>query len=138
DDRVEFALPRKLRQISRVFGERLIALLGVLRRHAGARAHLLNDLHERLALNAVRAQDAPRLLFVLADRQQQTIGGDVIVLEPVGLLLRPVESLGRAIAVKALPRSADLRKLLDRRFELRYNGLKVDADSTQHRTRHAF
>jgi hypothetical protein len=128
----------KLRQVARVFRERLKCLLGVLRRHARARAHLLDNPHQRLALDAVRAQDAPRLLFIFGYGQEQAVSRDVIVLELVGLFLRPVERLGRATAVIALPRPADLWKFLDRRVEIRQNGLNVDPDATQHRTRHAF
>src|SRR5439155_18838344 len=87
DDVIELALAREVGEVPRVALEGLVLLLGVDVRHALAAAHLHERLVDGLGPGAVRRQGAgggPRL--VLRDRDQQVLGGDVLVPEPLGFV----------------------------------------------------
>ncbi len=98
DDRVELALLRGLGQVAAELRERLVGALGVLARDALAAAHILDPGEQLVARNGV-------------ERQQQVLGGDVVVLELARLVERLVEHAAERSARLGL-----LRGALDRRL----------------------
>ena len=86
DDRIELALAGRVGEVARVALERLVLVLGILVGHALGAAHLDERLVDRLRRHARRGERAPgRAVAVLGDGDQQVLGGDVLVLEPLGL-----------------------------------------------------
>ena len=81
DHRVELALLGELGEVATELLERLVGALGILRGDALGAAHVLQRGEQRVARDDV-------------EREQQVLGGDVVVLELAHLLLGVVEHLG--------------------------------------------
>ena len=91
DDGVELALAGKVREVLRVLLEGLVLLLGALVRDAAAAAHVLEGREDGRLGEAKREERLRgRRLPVLQEREEEVLGGDVIVLEGGGRLLGEV------------------------------------------------
>ncbi len=92
DDRIELASARQLGEVAAVALERLIRALGVLARHALRSAHAgqrREDLVAReAALGQQRAAGERPVSDAIAD--EQMLGADVLVLQPLGFRLREI------------------------------------------------
>lgn len=101
DDRVEFPLARRLRQVAGVFLERVVALFGRRAVGGAALADRVDRLVERLGGDAGILQDAGRRAALGHGQcQQQALGGDEAVAGLGRQLLRGLEEarqLGRQI-----------------------------------------
>ena len=80
-------LPCQLCQVAAVTLQGLISGLGVLRGDALAAANLLQRLHQPFASDAQLLEQSARGAAVLGHRQEQMLDRDIIVLEPLGLVL---------------------------------------------------
>ena len=87
DDRVELALPGERGQVAAVLLQRLVGRLGRRARDPLAAADLLQRCVDPVARDAEPPQDLPgrARLRVVGERQQEVLGRDVVVLEPLGL-----------------------------------------------------
>jgi hypothetical protein len=113
DHRVELPLLRGLRQVAAELLERLVGLLGVLRRHATPAADLV-DLGEQLV-----ARDD-------VEREQQVLGRDVLVVHALRLVEGPVEHLReRGADLRLLRRALDRRLAAQRGLGLRAQRSRV-------------
>jgi len=102
--------------------------LGVLVGHARARSQLLETLKQTLGRHARTREDPSRLAAVIGDREQQVFGGDVGVLELLGVLERVAEHgvESRSHARRSLrARARDLRHGVDGRGDLGLNEVGV-------------
>ena len=102
DHRVELALLGGLGEVAAEALERLVALLGVLVGHAVRAAHLLDRLRQLVA------RGAGVHLRVARQREQQVLGGHVLVAHPARLVVgaacsRSIRSLPSAGAAPASP-----------------------------------
>ena len=88
DDGVDPAQAGHLDQVAAVLLQRLVLLLGVLVGHPLAAADVLEGRQHGGVVDALDAEDLLGLALDLGQGQEQVLGGDVVVLEPVGLLLR--------------------------------------------------
>ena len=87
DDRVELALLGLLGQVAPELLQRLVLVLGRLVGHAVGPADLADRLVEAVLADAGGAQRVARARGVGGEREQQVLGGDVLVLELAHLLL---------------------------------------------------
>src|SRR6266480_399951 len=92
--------------------ERLILGLGILVGHALRAAYRAERLKQGLMRSFGVLQD-----LQIAERQQQMLGRDVLVLQPFGFAHGLLEGFVQALAEVGLSGPADLRKALDRRDE---------------------
>ena len=107
DHRVELPGLRGRGEVAAELLERLVRLLGILRRDATAAAHLLDARLEHVARNDV-------------EREQQVLGRDVVVLHALRLVLGLVEDAReRGGHGRLLLRALDRRLAADRRLGLR-------------------
>ena len=81
DDRVELAVLGGLREVAAELLERLVLVLGVLVGHAVRAADVLDRRDDVLLARAVAAQRVAGGGLVVGEREQQVLGGDVLVLE---------------------------------------------------------
>ncbi len=93
DHRVELALRGGLGQVAAEALERPVLVLGVLVGDAVAAADLGQRLDQLIVVCAVRSQRVARLAGMLGDREQQMLGGDVLVLQLAHLLLGVAQDL---------------------------------------------
>ena len=112
DHRIEFSLRRQLGQIAAVFLERFVGCFGILRGHALAAPDLLQRPHHAIAGDAEVFED-----FLFGRRQQHMLDGDVVVLEPLGLVFGAVQQVLQAggdvdLIEAARSRSGDARQLI--------------------------
>jgi hypothetical protein len=91
DDRIDLALARDVGEVAAELRERLVLRLGIGIGHARAAAHRGERLQDRLAVAPTSRSAAPRDRLLARDREQQVLGGDVLVLELLGLLERGLE-----------------------------------------------
>ena len=97
DDRVELAGPRLDGEVAAVLLQGLVGALGVRVGHPLATTDVLERTEERLAVRVMPAQQLLRLAAGLGRREQQMLGARVVVAQPAGLLLRPLDdALARA------------------------------------------
>ena len=75
---------------------------------------------------------------MIGKREQEVLGRDVLVFEPLGLLLGLVERFAQRVAEVRLAAAADLRKPLDRRDERRSKRLDGRARVLEQGRRDAF
>ena len=85
DHRVELALARVLGEVAAEALERLVLLLGVLARDAVAAAHFLQRAEHRVVGDAEPAEQVADAAGDLGHREEQVLGGEVVVAE-VGAL----------------------------------------------------
>ncbi len=105
DHRVELALARELCQVAAVLLEGLVAVLGVRVVHALVAADVLQRLEERVAGGARALQRLGGRRPAVEKRQQQVLGGDVLVLEGFRLterLLQGGVELRRSVRGRAV------------------------------------
>ena len=91
DDRIELARPRLGGQVAAVLLERRVGALRVLRGDALAAADALERLEDGLPAGAVALEQGLGLAADLGDAEQQVLGRDVLVAEPAGLGLGPLD-----------------------------------------------
>ncbi len=84
---------RVARQVAAVLLERLVRALRVGAGHALAAAHLLQRGQDLLVAGTGRFQDALRVASGLRRSEEQMLGRDVFILEPLGLVLGVFEQL---------------------------------------------
>ena len=89
DYRIQLALRGELRQIAAVFFERFVGGFGILGGDALAAAHFLQGPHQAFARDAELAEQLAGRARVFGGRQQHVLHGDVVVLQPLGVCLRP-------------------------------------------------
>ncbi len=116
DDRVQLSLSGHRRQVAGVFGQRLVAPLGLGVGHALGSTHLGQRLQQPIPGDAQLGQRPGGGAEVLADqRQQQVLARDVFVLELLRLLGRLLQEFLQAAAdVDVGGGAAHLRLLLQR------------------------
>ena len=96
DDRVELALAGVLGEVAAVLLERLVLLLGVLAGDAVAAAHLLRARRARASwVTPSAAQEIADAAGHLAHREEQVLGGEVVVAEVGALGVGGLEHRGR-------------------------------------------
>ncbi len=97
DHRIELALPRQLGEVPRVALERLVLLLGILVGDALAcRAPRPAPCRSPSAVTpCVPSTRAAAPALVLGDADQEVLGGDVLVLQALGFVPRPVTTPSR-------------------------------------------
>jgi hypothetical protein len=83
--------------------QRLVAVLGVGVVHALVAADLAQDVQDGVARHAVRFSSVAAGRLRRHQRQQQVLGGDVLVLEGVGLAQRVLQDAVAAWATSAWP-----------------------------------
>ena len=103
DDRVELALARRRREVLAVLLEGLVGGLRVGRGDALAAAHGLQGAQQGLVAGAGAFQESLRLATGLRGRQQQVLGGDVLVAEPSCLVLGALDERASARVQRELP-----------------------------------
>jgi hypothetical protein len=134
DDGVELAVAGGLREVAAVLLERLVLVLGLGVGHAVRAAHLGHGLRQRRLRRAGLAQRVAGGRAVAGQREQDVLGGDVLVLELAHLVLGGVEDLdelaGGAGGLAARPHG---RHGGQRSVQAGADELRVDAELRQHR-----
>ena len=95
DDGIELAVARVLGEVAAEALERLVLVLGVLARHLVAPAHLLERAEQRLVGDAEPAQEVADAADDLAHREEDVLGGEVVVAEVAALAVGRLEHLDR-------------------------------------------
>ena len=116
DDRVDLALARGLGEVAAVLLERLVLLLGVVARDAVRAAHLAQRVEHRVALDAGAAHEVADTAGHFGHREEDVLGGEVVVVEGGALGVGRFEQavrLGREAGL-ADGRAAHLRPLRER------------------------
>ena len=85
--RIEFALPRQLRQIAPVFFQRLKRAFGILRGDARRSAHGHQRLQDRVGVEAARREQIADRGVRFRQRQQNMLGADVLIAHRLGFVL---------------------------------------------------
>src|ERR1700737_1500258 len=133
DDRVELALARQGGEIARVLLQRLE--LGLRRGvgHTGRTTNLGERLEDLLARDAgpLQSPGAFAVRFV-DDGEQQVLGREVLVLEPLHLRRGGVEQPAKAGAEVGFG-TVDLRQPIELRLEVSRDATRIDADLLQDR-----
>ena len=137
DHRVELALLRGLCQVAAEALQRLQLVLGVLVGHVVRAADLLERLQQLLLGRPCGAQRVAGIAGVTRDREQQVLGGDVLVAQLAHLVLRGAKHLDElARAARGLGRgalAAQLRQRVEGGAQGLANGRRVNAELAQHR-----
>ena len=94
---------RALGQVPAELLERLVLVLRVLVGHAVGAAHVLDGAQQRLAVGAGGAQRVTGRRLGLGQREQQMLGGDVLVLERARLLLGGAQHLHEVWRRRSVP-----------------------------------
>ena len=119
DDRVELAFAREVGELAAVALERLVLRFRVLIRdalRAAYRRHRRQDgvLRDLELMERARGGGAAALA---RDREEQMLRADVLVLQPLGFLLRRIRDGAQARRQSRLRSAVGRRKLLDLRLE---------------------
>ena len=91
DHRVELARPRLGGQVAAVLLERLVGRFGVGRGDPLAAADALEGLEDRLAAGTVALEQGLGLAARLGHAEQEVLGRDVLVGQPAGFFLGPLD-----------------------------------------------
>ena len=138
DDRIELALARDVRQVLRVALQRLVLLLGVLVRHPLGAAHLDEGAVDGLGGHAVGGEDAGGAAgLLLGDGDEQVLGRDVLVLQPLRLVPRAIDHALEARRGVRAPSALHLRELRDLGLHLGRHRLRPRAELGEQRAHHA-
>ena len=113
DDRVDLALARELGEVAAVLLEDLVLVLRVRVGHALVAADVLQRGQHALVRDAEALQRLPGVAVVGGHREQQVLGGDVLVAERLRLLLRLLEHAAQARGRADLHVARDLRLSLE-------------------------
>ncbi len=128
DDRVELVVPGGVREVAAEALERLVAVLGVLVGHAVRAAHLLDRLGELVARGARVDGGLGR------EREQQVLGGDVLVAHRARLVVGRLEQADEALAERGgACVAADGRRGVERLVREAAHALGIRAGAAQHR-----
>ncbi len=93
DHRVQLALAGQLGQVARVFLQRAVAGFGLRVGHPLAAAHLLDGVVDPLSGDpSTFQQSGSRGAALAQDGQEDVLGGDVLVFQPVGLFVGQVDN----------------------------------------------
>ncbi len=135
DDGIELAVARVLGEVAPEALERLVLVLGVLARHLVAPAHVLERAEQRLVGDAEPAQQVADAAGDLGHREEDVLGGEVVVAEVAPLAVGRLEHLigvGRELGgLGRLP--VDLRQLGDGLVDPVERRLGRDAETLEHR-----
>jgi hypothetical protein len=139
DDRVQLALAREVGQVLGVALQRLVLVLRVRVGHPLGAPHLDQGPIDRLRAHAGGGEQARgRAALLLGDGDEQMLGRDVLVLEPLRLLPRPVdhalEARGGILPPAAAP---DLGQLVDLGLHLARDCLRPGPQLGEQRPHHA-
>ncbi len=106
DHGVQLALARLFGQVAAVLGQRLVLPFGVVGRHALVAADAGQRLHDAVIVDAVALQQLAHLGLRGGHRQQQMLGGGVIVADIGGDIFGFLQDGGRIAAQPHLHRRA--------------------------------
>src|SRR6185295_2444990 len=127
-----------LRQILRVALQRLILLLGVLVRHPLGAAHLDEGAVDGLGGHAVGGEDAGGAAgFLLRDGDEEVLGRDVLVLQPLRFFPRAIDHALEAGRGVRAPSALHLRELRDLGLYLGRHRVRPRAELGEQRAHHA-
>ena len=112
DDRIELALSGQRREVAAVLLERLVGRLGGRTRDPLAAADRLQALVQPVARDPEPPEGLPgrARLRVVGEGEQEVLGGDVVVLESLGLTGRRLEDAPKAIGGLDLRRTGATRE----------------------------
>ena len=112
DDRIELALAGELGEVAAVALERFVGGLGVLAGDALRTADGRERLEDRVARHAVLLEQAGGggTSALAGDRDEQVLGADVLVLQPLGFLLGGVGDLAQARGERRLRAAVGARR----------------------------
>ena len=134
DHRVEPALLGELREVTPEALQRLELVLGALVGHAVGAAYVGERLEQALLRGAAGTQGVARLAAVAGEREQQVLGGHVVVAELAHLVLcgaqhrdEVIGGAGRSVG------SGEDGQCVERGVELAADGVRRDAELGQRR-----
>ena len=138
DDRIELALAGVFGEVATELLECLVLLFGVLAGDPVAAAHLLERAEHGVVGDAERAQQIAHAAGDLAHREQQVLGGEVVVAEVGALAVGGFEGGVRRGRQLRLLRglAVDLRQRSQRLVDPVAHRLGGDAQPLQHRQHH--
>ena len=114
DDGVELALAREVGEVFSILRKRLELAFGGLVGDALVAAHGGESLEHGVVVGAHGGEGvADRIAFGLGEREQEMLGGDVVVLEVFGLFGGAVEDLGERVGHAGLRAAGDFGQLGD-------------------------
>ena len=131
DDRVELALGGLLGEVAAEALERVDLLLGALVGHAVAAADLRERLEQRLLGRPGGAQRVAGLGVVPREREQEMLGGDVLVAQLAHLVLSGAQHLHELGRGGRLGGAAERRKIVEGGAHLAAQPLDGDAELAQ-------
>ena len=139
DDRIELALAGQVGEVLGVALQGLVLVLGVGIGHPLGAPHVDERAVDGLRGHPrLREQPRSRAALLLGDRDQQVLGGDVLVLEPFRFLPRPVDDGLEARRGVLAPAAAPYRRqLVHLRLHLAREGLGARPQLGEQRPHHA-
>ncbi len=93
DDRVDLSLPGHLDEVAAIALQGLVFVFGVLVGHALAAADFLEGGQDRVVIHAADGKDFLGFALHLGEGEEQMLGGNVFILEPVGFFFGLVEDI---------------------------------------------
>ena len=136
DDRIELARPSLGREVAAVLLEGLVRGFRVRAGYALGSADAGQSPQDRFPVRPTAVEQGLGLAPALGDRQEQVLGGDVVVLEPLGLVRRPFDGVADP-RVGAERTALDLRPLGQRGGHFPAESGHVDTDMAQRLRRNA-
>ena len=130
DDRIQLAGPSLGREVAPVLLQGLVGGLGVRACHALAAPDADQCLENRFPVRPVAVEQRLGLAAALGDGEEQVLRGDVVVLEPFGLVRGPLDGVADA-RVGAERTALDLGPLVQGRGQLPAEGGHVHAEAPQ-------
>ena len=139
DDGIEPVLFRRLGEVAAVTLERLVLALGMRVGDPLAPAHRGQRLEDLRRGDAVRREQPGRLRVsaLPGDGQQEMLGADVVVVQPLGLAFRRLRHLAQARRRAGLRPPVGLRLLPEPCPGFLQQPRRLDAQPPQHRRHHA-
>jgi hypothetical protein len=132
DHRIELAAPREFDQIAPVLFESAECRFRVLRSHAMAAAHRSQCLQDRFARGAILGQKLRGLILANGgDRQEDVLGGNVLILELLRFDEGAFENFVRRRAHLLLHRARHFRDAPETRFNLARQSVRTHAETRQ-------
>ena len=131
DHRIELALAGTLGQVHRVLGQGLAVGLALCGGHRLAAAHGVDGGFQRLLLQAGFLQDAAGRAFVVGQRQQEQLAGDVGVAPARGFLVGARQHALQLAADLDVVIALHLRQGLERLLDGRLQPVHGDAGARQ-------
>ena len=134
DDRVGLALPRRLGEVARVLLQCLELPLGIRVGHALRASDLLHRLQQRRAIDALRLERLLQLRVSVC-REEDVLGGGVLVLDRFGFFPSPVEKLAKPGRKAGLGATGHLGHAVENRAEGANQALQIGASLLKNRRR---